>query len=126
MRSLEITDFVGSASALKDEISPNVVDIAAGEFVAALDVDGKVRVWTDDKSLNIQAPPILGRAVAIRAEGHIIAAQMEDGSWRAWGSYDHNDIIGQINKLGPAIDILLYGNGNTKAVMWIEPASMVF
>ena len=66
-------------------------------------------------------PLDLGPAVAIRAGCRMSAAQMEDGSWRAWG--ESTDLVNQVEKIGHTIDLDLHSDpaGKLAYMMWIEP-----
>ncbi|MDF1812794.1 MAG: protein kinase [Verrucomicrobiales bacterium] len=102
----------------------NIVDVAAGSGFMALDVDGKVHVWAEQLGPDSVVPADLGNAFAVRATGGVWAAQMEDGSWRAWGGKGTRETIEQINSIGPAVDILPGGhNAGPETLLWIDPAA---
>ncbi|MEC5129201.1 bifunctional serine/threonine-protein kinase/formylglycine-generating enzyme family protein [Verrucomicrobiales bacterium BCK34] len=107
------------------------VEIANGSnLCGALLEDGTVRVLQPPSihpslAKALRPPADLGKAYALRVNGRVCAAQMADGTWRAWGS-DAPDLIVQINNLGPAVDILFYADKKAAAqrsLLWIEPAN---
>tara|TARA_R110002096_G_scaffold26518_29_gene81877 strand:- start:4434 stop:6464 length:2031 start_codon:yes stop_codon:yes gene_type:complete len=118
----------------------SIVEVAVGAmFALALDRDGVPHALlapgaTFDHS-GAQIPTDLPKVYAIRAYGRGAAAQLEDGSWRAWGK-NHwqrlgNPVAGagelfeRIEALGPAVDIEFKVNSNNEqeqaTLLWIEP-----
>ena len=110
----------------------NAVEIATSTgFWAARLADGSIKVWLSptrqESPLSSRSfpPDDLGPAHAIRADQAVFAAQMEDGSWKAWGG-DTSGLIDKINSLGPAVDILFESSGSSwkdGKLLWIEPAN---
>lgn len=111
----------------------DVVSVACGTAIwLALDAQGKVWTWVAEKNVylvdRIVPPSDIERAYAIRAGSMVCAAQMKDGTWRAWGHDFSRGVIDQIHRIGPAVDVQF--NCDTKAhsgrngrVLWIEPAA---
>ena len=102
---------------LEPEVFRDVVEIDNNSHFLALTRDGRVLAYGLNQSGQASVPKDLGKAVAIRARNDISAAQMEDGTWRAWGD-DGRGVVSFINQLGPAIDLQFFHSG---WVMWIEP-----
>ncbi|MDF1755618.1 MAG: serine/threonine-protein kinase [Verrucomicrobiales bacterium] len=93
----------------------DLVEVANGSFTLVLRKDG--RVFSVGNPASISVPESLPRAFAIRANRAVCAAQVEDGSWIAWGD-NSLGVVDQINRLGPAVD-LTFREGH---VYWIKPA----
>ena len=93
----------------------------------SLSADGSIRTWNRSGAdwLAIDPPKALPPAFAIRTMGTVCAAQMADGSWRAWGKDNQSGLIDRIESIGPAVDILFLSqtSGEKDALLWIEPAS---
>ena len=89
-------------------------DAAGGVFTAKADGEG-----------HRSAPAEVGPAIAVRRGAGVYAAQMTDGTWRAWG--EAADLIEQTRKIGAAIDVdYVSGAKDQPAYMlWIEPAAGV-
>ena len=91
----------------------------------ALTADGNIRYWSlpDEDWLDAAPPADLGAAFALRAKGTVCAAQLADGSWRAWGSDKGSGLIDQIESIGPAVDLQFYSSsrGLVDTLVWIEP-----
>ncbi|MDF1851143.1 MAG: serine/threonine-protein kinase [Verrucomicrobiales bacterium] len=111
---------------LPDQPLRNVVDIvcAANRWLA-LDAGGQVHSWQDPELEGVGNPPPqdLGKAYAIAAFGNICAAQMADGSWRAWmvrGNPQSQPLVAKIEAIGPALD-LLFEPQKHASLLWIEP-----
>ncbi|MCB1065263.1 MAG: serine/threonine protein kinase [Verrucomicrobiae bacterium] len=103
------------------EIS-DAVDIAIGGlFWAALRADGRLHI--QDRHVKSPVPSDLGPAFAVRAYNTVAAAQMSDGTWRAWGNDQDSGLIQQIEGIGPAVDIRfnISNEGDRCALLWIEP-----
>ncbi len=101
----------------KNEIVDGVVEIACGVGrIIGRKADGTVLSGdVDDKT-----PKDLRPAIAIRAGGQVYAAQMTDGSWRAWENRDP-ELARKIESLGPVKDIAFYSSGTgTRVLLWIE------
>ncbi|MDF1812392.1 MAG: serine/threonine-protein kinase [Verrucomicrobiales bacterium] len=81
---------------------------------------GEVVAGYWDKSAAEINPGQIPKAYAIKANLGISAAQLEDGSWFAWGD-NSLGVVDKINSIGPAIDIDFYAQNGT--VIWIEPAT---
>ncbi len=103
----------------------DAVDVAmAANFWAAVRADGTMRVHPPDAS-NYLSPDDLPPVYSVRTNGVVAAAQLADGSWRAWGGNSNARLIEQINTMGPAVDLLFFsqGHGREDALLWIEPTS---
>jgi hypothetical protein len=72
-------------------------------------------------SPDFQAPTDLGQVLEVRAGGRSSAAQLSDGSWRAWGP----DCFarGEVAKAGAALDLGLYFGEGSDYAIWIEPVN---
>lgn len=92
--------------------------MAGGSIFGGLDGKGKVHIW-NQTSDEMVPPSDLPPAFAVKEKGNIVAAQLADGSWRAWGN-NSTGVVDEINALGPAIDLEFSNDGY---VYWIEPAS---
>lgn len=124
-----------SLSGFRDLVTPNppikgAIDVACGAgFWAALTEEGKVQTWADPDDdwirKEMAVPDGLGVAFAIRANDLVCAAQMADGSWRAWGGVKSQALIDQIESIGPAVDLLFHASHTDETqgnLLWIEPA----
>lgn len=100
----------------------NAVEVACANsgWFARL-ADGTILSWQLPRVdwVDFDPPEDLGPAVAIRACGTVCAAQMADGSWRAWGKDLTSGLIDKIESIGPAVDLLFPTMGT---LLWIEPA----
>ncbi|MEM7012276.1 MAG: hypothetical protein AAF585_12405, partial [Verrucomicrobiota bacterium] len=103
-----------------DDLPSLVAAVAGREFFVGLDAAGEVYVWGSE-SQQMQPPSDLPSVVALKAAGNVAAAQLHDGSWRAWGD-DQSGVVTQINALGPAIDISFNYHERNDSLYWIEPA----
>lgn len=98
-----------------------IVEVAVGNgHWLSLDDSGAVTAWGDNREGQSDIPPDLPPAVAVRARDRLSAAQLRDGSWRAWCD-DSNGVVSRINELGPAIDLVF----TRHFVYWIEPADAI-
>jgi serine/threonine protein kinase len=106
-----------------DEIR-DVVDMQATiAHVIILTAAGKVFVTTSDGKPQTKAygqvPADLGPAIAVRVGPNMSAAQMNDGTWVAWG--ESPALVEQTRKLGAALDVGYNApNRNADSMIWIE------
>ncbi|MDF1813949.1 MAG: hypothetical protein P1V20_17230 [Verrucomicrobiales bacterium] len=92
------------------------------KHAVALNKSGQIIGWhiysgKINKSL---LPDFTGKAVSLRGRGEAAAAQLENGSWLAWGN--DTELIQEINSLSPAVDISFFNGSGTYYLYWIEPA----
>ena len=105
----------------------NIVKVeCAANGVLGIDSSGKLHVWgpSDSEDRMAEPPAEMGPAIDLEtaASGRVCAAQMVDGSWRAWGNDNGMGLIEKINHLGPAVDIAIFQPYNSFCrLIWIEP-----
>ena len=100
---------------------------SAGGVYAGLKADGSIETWMrpskeDDHARKMMNPTLPGKAVALRTETGIVAVQLEDGTWHAWGTPGKADVVAAVNSLGRAVDLYFEPSGN--GFWWIEPADV--
>jgi serine/threonine protein kinase len=113
-------------SPVPDEIE-NVASISCGNGnFLALSGDGKLWNWDGNGEFYADVPDFAQRVVAIRtnrssARGN--AAQLEDGSWAAWGIPDGDEFEKRIAELGRAVDLSfdVEARVGRARLLWIEP-----
>jgi len=103
----------------------DAVDVACGtNFWLALEAGGSVRMWGDPSEDRpyFELPTDLETAYAVLAGRNLCAAQMADGSWRAWlawGNPKGHPLVRKIESIGPAVD--LFWETKEFSLLWIEP-----
>ncbi len=100
----------------------------AEDLFVALSVKGEVFVWSSKPAKHNQlvreVPPFDLPVINIRAGKRLAAAQLNDGTWKAWGE-NVSGMVERINQLGPAIDLQIVAASSETSknqLYWIEPA----
>ena len=85
--------------------------------VLGIQESGQVVAVSSDQSPPVEVPGDLPKAIGVRTGSDILAAQLEDGTWRAWGKYTAQPLIDTINEFSrPVLDISTAGT----RLMWLE------